>query len=311
MTSRAATAPRVLFLDDEERILKTMKALFRSKYDVVTATDGQTALEYLKRDRVHLVVSDQRMPGMTGVEFLRKAKDVSPNTMRILLTGYSDLTAIVDSINDGEVFRFINKPWDNQEIQKVVGEAVDIGLKLDGTPPTAAPTDVQAIPKIDEAMLVISPHRPLYEDVRAVAKDACEIVRVHSLQAAVEALKIKAFAVVIAEANPGAEDIYLFLGLLKQKYPQVVTLLVTLTGDAETAISLINRAQLFRFLVPPISSETLRSNIGAALRHAVSVRTAPAMLARYAVEEVQEEKHSSLMGWLFEGLRSLPTRLGR
>src|SRR5262245_25374530 len=190
-TARTATAPRVLFLDDEERILKTMKALFRAKYDVVTTTDGNTALDYLQRDRVHLVVSDQRMPGMTGVEFLRKAKDVSPNTMRILLTGYSDLSAILGSIDDGEVFRFINKPWDNQEIQQVVAEAVDIGLKLDGTARPVAPSSgEQAVPAIDGGILVISPHRPLYEDVRAVAKYSCEVVRVLSLQAALEALKI-------------------------------------------------------------------------------------------------------------------------
>ena len=87
--------PRVLFLDDDERILKTLKALFRSRYDVLTTTEGQIALEYMKQGHVHVVVSDQRMPGMTGVEFLRKAKEISPNTIRILLTGYSDLTAIV------------------------------------------------------------------------------------------------------------------------------------------------------------------------------------------------------------------------
>jgi serine/threonine-protein kinase len=307
--SNSVTAPRVLFLDDEERILKTMKALFRSKYDVVTATDGQTALDYLRRDRVHLVVSDQRMPGMTGVEFLRKAKDVSPNTMRILLTGYSDLSAILGSINDGEVFRFISKPWDNQEIQKVIGEAVDIGLKLDSAAVAAPFPSMQTIPAIAEAILVISPNQPFSADVRALVKGSCEVVRVHSLQAALDALKIKEFAVVIVEADPGAEDVYLFLSLLKRTYPQVVTLLVTLSADAESAIALINRAQLFRFLVPPISSETLKASIGAAVRHALSLRASPAMRARHAVADVPEEKRTSIMSWLFDGLRSLPNRL--
>lgn len=313
MTPNGVMSPRVLFLDDEERILKSMKALFRSKYDVVTTTDGNSALEYLKRDRVHLVVSDQRMPGMTGVEFLRKAKDVSPNTMRILLTGYSDLSAIVDSINDGEVFRFINKPWDNNEIQKVVGEAVDIGLKLEGTGKPAVKAQAGDIPAFDGAMLIISPHRPLYEDVRAMAKQSCEIVRVLSLQAAVEALKIKEFAIVVVEASTGAEDVYLFLGLLKQKYPHIVTLLVTPTADAEAAIGLINRAQLFRFIVPPISSETLKTSIAAAMNHALSLKAAPAMAAKHVVEETQEvpAEKRSVMGWLFDGLRGLPTRLAR
>jgi len=109
--------PCVLFLDDEERILRTLRTLFASKYDVITTTNGHVAIEHLKQRHVHLAVSDQRMPEITGIEFLRKAKQISPNTMRILLTAYSDLHAIVDSINDGEVFRFINKPWDNEGIQ--------------------------------------------------------------------------------------------------------------------------------------------------------------------------------------------------
>src|SRR5262245_3668290 len=91
---------RILFVDDEERILNALKSIFRSKYHVFTATSGDQAFEFLKRFRVHLVVSDQRMPGMPGVELLRRAKELSPTTVRILLTGYSDLASIVGSINE-------------------------------------------------------------------------------------------------------------------------------------------------------------------------------------------------------------------
>ena len=93
---------------------------------------GQTffSREIMKRFNPHVVISDQRMPEMTGVEFLRQVKDFAPQTVRILLTGYSDLASIVGSINEGEVFRFISKPWDNAEIQKTIGEAAAIALEL-------------------------------------------------------------------------------------------------------------------------------------------------------------------------------------
>src|SRR5215471_5249352 len=123
--------PKILLLDDEERILNALSALFRYKYQVFTATDGEKAIAILKQCHVHVVISDQRMPEMTGIEFLRAAKEVSPNTVRILLTGFSDLSAIIDSVNDGEVYRFLNKPWGNQEIQAVLADAVGIGLELE------------------------------------------------------------------------------------------------------------------------------------------------------------------------------------
>lgn len=126
MTEKAT----ILFVDDEERILRSLKMLFKSQYNVKTTTDGNEAIEILKNNPVHVLVSDQRMPIMPGVEVLRQAREVSPNTMRLLLTGYSDLTAIVGSVNEGEIFRYINKPWDNQEIKTTIEKAAEIGISL-------------------------------------------------------------------------------------------------------------------------------------------------------------------------------------
>ena len=119
---------RLLFVDDEERIITLMKVIFRAKYEVYGATSGQQALEILHKTPIHVLVCDQRMPGMAGIELLSKARGLSPQTMRILLTGYSDLAAIVGSVNDGEVYRFINKPWNNEVLRTVVGEAAEIAL---------------------------------------------------------------------------------------------------------------------------------------------------------------------------------------
>src|SRR6218665_3121556 len=110
------TKSRLLFVDDEERIVNLLRMMFRADYEVHTATSGAAALEIIAAHPIDVIVSDQRMPGMLGIELLNEVRLRSPATMRILLTGYSDLSAIVGSVNDGEVFRFINKPWDKAEI---------------------------------------------------------------------------------------------------------------------------------------------------------------------------------------------------
>ena len=87
--------PTLLLVDDEERILRSLAMLFRSSYNVLTTVDANQALEIVARERVHVIVSDQKMPVMRGADLLRLVKERSPNTMRILLTGYSELESVV------------------------------------------------------------------------------------------------------------------------------------------------------------------------------------------------------------------------
>ncbi|NIW24692.1 MAG: response regulator, partial [Gammaproteobacteria bacterium] len=113
MERRAAQTPglpRVLFVDDEQRVLNSMRIMFRRRFDMYFASDGPTALEIIKQHDIDVVVADHRMPHMTGVEVLTAVRTLSPRTVRILLTGYADLDAIEGSINEGEVFRFLTKP---------------------------------------------------------------------------------------------------------------------------------------------------------------------------------------------------------
>lgn len=102
--------PRVLCVDDEPSVLRALGWLLRSRFEVSSTTDAHEGLSLLRQGAFEVVISDQRMPGMTGTEFLQRAKIESPNTMRLLLTGYSDYADILGSVNDCEVFRFINKP---------------------------------------------------------------------------------------------------------------------------------------------------------------------------------------------------------
>lgn len=113
------TEHTVLFVDDEEAILKSLSRLFRRKgYMILTALGGEEALSLIKKSEhaISLIVSDQRMPGMNGAAFLEKARVLCPDAIRFLLTGYSEMDAIVDAVNKGEIHRYLTKPWNDDDL---------------------------------------------------------------------------------------------------------------------------------------------------------------------------------------------------
>jgi len=116
----------LLFVDDEPSILSALRRLFRPHgYRIMMAESGAAGLEILEREAVDLVISDMRMPEMDGATFLKHVRQRWPDVMRILLTGYADITSTVAAINEGEIYRYISKPWDDNEIVLVVREALE------------------------------------------------------------------------------------------------------------------------------------------------------------------------------------------
>jgi eukaryotic-like serine/threonine-protein kinase len=296
---------RVLFVDDEERILNALRTLFRSQYHVFTAENGALAIEFVKRFGIHVVVSDQRMPNMTGVELLRQVKDLSPNSVRMLLTGYSDLAAIVGSINDGEVFRFVKKPWDNTEMQKTVADAVAIAMELAAAPP--AP--LEPLQKLEASILVIDTSDALAEGLKSVMGGVAPIRLVSTPVDAVKALEAEEVAVIVADLSAGQDGLITLFKILKAEHPEVLSILVTEASDSELVIELINQAQIFRFLNKPIQVRQLRHHVDAALAKYRAFKQRPDLVrGQKPVESVQAK--TSLWGArLFERIRSLPERL--
>lgn len=116
--------PTLLLVDDEDGILSSLKrTLRREAYRILTATDGRAGLDELARNPVDVIVSDQRMPDMSGVEFLRQAKELYPDTVRMVLSGYSDLQSITDAINEGAIYKFLSKPWDDAVLKAEIADA--------------------------------------------------------------------------------------------------------------------------------------------------------------------------------------------
>jgi response regulator RpfG family c-di-GMP phosphodiesterase len=111
---------RVLYLDDEEPNLFSFKAAFRRDFEIYTATEPNEAVRILDEQDIHVILSDQRMPGISGVEFFELIMPDHPDCTRILVTGYADTNAVVDAINKGQVYRFVSKPWNEEELRNVV-----------------------------------------------------------------------------------------------------------------------------------------------------------------------------------------------
>lgn len=110
----------MLIVDDEQANLRLLQRVFSPEYTVITAESGAAALEVLEKQPVALIISDQRMPGMTGIEFLKRAAMISPQSVRIILTGYTDAEALVEAVNSGAVYKYVTKPWINSDLKVTV-----------------------------------------------------------------------------------------------------------------------------------------------------------------------------------------------
>lgn len=108
--------PNILFVDDEENNLLALKSTFRKKYNVFTALNVESAWELIHQEDIHIVISDQRMPGQSGVEFLEKLYFSKPDIVRILLTGYEDIKPVIEAINKGRIYRYVSKPWEENDL---------------------------------------------------------------------------------------------------------------------------------------------------------------------------------------------------
>ena len=308
-----STRPAILFVDDEERIVNQLRIIFRQKYNVYTATSGQEALQILKAQSIDVLVSDQRMPGMLGVELLCEVRKYSPQTMRMLLTGYSDLAAIVGSVNEGEVFRFINKPWDHNDIQSIVADAVAAGQ---AAREALSPQAISAT----ESLLMASTEQPkvlLIDDNRGDLEAMAHVLSVdHSCLIATsvdEALQLLAqhdVGSIVTEARVGKADTGAFLHLLKQHHPMITTVMLTRSSDADLVVRMINKAQIFRFATKPLRKSSFQLAVAAAMKAHMHYRANPSLVNRHrvAVDE-SASMDASLVSSVLQSLSSLRSRI--
>lgn len=275
-----AALPTVLFVDDEERILRSLRMLFRGRANVLATTSGREAIEWVAREPVHVVVSDQRMPEIGGVEVLRAVAERSPGTLRILLTGYADLDAVTASVNDGEIFRFVEKPWNPDYLVDVVGQAARIATP---TAPTSVVRAPETMPPADARVLVLDADRATCGLARELLPAALPIDAVDAVEPALAALAERDYAILVCELS-GGEDVAGLIKQLKRLSPATLAIVTTPLRDSRLIIDLINQGQIFRFLPKPLSRELLRRSLTAALERHLQLRAHPLEQRRHAVD---------------------------
>lgn len=296
---------RILFVDDEERILRSLAMQFRRDYEVLTESDPRRALERLKSEAVDIIVSDQRMPQMSGAELLAQASEIAPNSLRILLTGYSDLDAAVEALNSGGIFRYLTKPWNPQEMAATLRQAAEIAASQ-----PSAPLATDSVPSTALHVLLLDDHAETLATVDSFCRSGGHrLLRARSLAEALQQLNDEPVDLLVSDLKLGGEETAPLLKSLAQARPQLLSLVVTPFQDTEALLKLINEAQIFRYLPKPIRPGLFEKGLNAAARQAQSWRTQPnAPVARVA-EAPRDERERTKVGNLLGMLGRLRGRL--
>ncbi|CAM3795172.1 Response regulator receiver domain-containing protein [Ectopseudomonas alcaliphila] len=290
---------RILFVDDEERILRSLALQFRRHYEVLTESDPLRALQRLREEHIHVLVSDQRMPQMSGAQLLAEAREIAPNTLRILLTGYSDLDAAVEALNDGGIFRYLTKPWDQQEMAFTLRQAAELAVRQTQPLPSAASETLSA-----PLSLLLLDEEP---DTLSVVGEFCvagghRLLRARNLAEAMLQLNNESVDILVSDLKLAGEDTAPLLKTLAQAHPRLLSLVVTPFQDTQALLRLVNEAQIFRYLPKPIRRGLFEKGLKAAAEQALIWRAQPrqvvSRLAEVPRDEREQEKVGSLMGML-------------
>ena len=314
MTAQA----RILFVDDEARVLTAMRAMFRREYEVHVANSGAEALKVLREHAIDVVISDQRMPGMTGVEMLREARSVAPRTMRVLLTGYADLAAIEHAINESEVFRYLMKPCPRDQLKETVALAVEavrsgvleasVDLALqDMRDEAGVEAAIEAPAEENVGVLVLSEDHALAAGVREAVRDPRSVQTAKTLEEAIRLLGEEPIGVVVTDLAVDEQAITSLTSELKRQAPELVTIVASDRSDAHLMIDLINHGQVFRFLLKPLSVGQSRIWLTSAVNRHRELATHPSAASRYRVVERTAED-GGVVARMLSGLRGLRAR---
>ena len=298
---------QVLCVDDEPSILRSLQWLLKKQFDVKTAASGNEALALLETNDFDVIVSDQRMPGMMGSEFLHEARRISPRAMRILLTGYSDLPAILRSVNDGEVFRFVNKPWNIKELPKIIADAASIAKSqaAESLPDTDGELDVR-----EETILLIDDDPMMGQLIALALGSGVKVAHAASLAEAVAIFDEQNVGIIVSDTRVSNLDTTTMLKVLKHEHPEIVTVVYTATADAVDVITLINEGQIFRFIPKPVKMVMLKQALMAAALKRRQLRASPDAVKRHAVESVAEEAREDMLKTIHQSAANVPATTG-
>lgn len=290
---------RVLCVDDEPNILRALSWLLRRDFQVVTAASARDALGLIRQGDFDVVISDQRMPEMTGVEFLNQVKVMAPRAMRILLTGYSDMQAVLQSVNDAEVFRFVNKPWDVVELPLIIAQAAEIARRQEAAPLAGVAVHPEIAGERLPKILVLDEDEATHSAVELSVGDLAQIVHVTSPVDAFRLLEDEEIGIILSERKLGTMDLTHLLCLLKRKHPQIVSIVVTESDDSNLICRMINQGQIYRFITKPLKAGNLRLALKSAIAKRSELLGNPLLVDRHQVSDISSEDSKRLENSMF------------
>lgn len=293
---------RILFVDDEERILRSLALQFRRQFEVLTEVNPLRVLQRLQEQPVDIIVSDQRMPQMSGSQLLAQIQERHPQTLRILLTGYSDLDAAVEALNSGGIFRYLTKPWD----QVAMAQTLQQAAQLVEARRTCAVLELPAQPSSthQQPVLLLLDSE---QETRELTRQLCNQTGIRLLYAtemasALDLLNQQTPDILVSDIQLAGEDLRPLLMTLAQAHPRLLSIIVTPFQDTQVLLKLINQAQIFRYLPKPVRRGMLERALRTAAQQTQLTRQAPAQLvqrqAESPVEAEEQRRIGSLMGML-------------
>lgn len=263
------TRPKVLCVDDEPALLRSLRWLLRSEFEVVVSSDPVQALTLLDADCFDVVVSDQRMPGMTGTEFLHKAMRKAPQTTRLLLTGYADFSAVVAALNDGNVFRYINKPWDNAKLIHAVQEGARLSRM--NRPEWGDFQDTPVQTQTDrstghEEVLLVHADASLKRSCTTACNGMAQLLVADDPADALTLLAQRDIAVVMVCPRPEAGSLMPLVQAFRRCKPRLAVAVCSDRQDIATLQTMINDNLIHHFVALPAEVDRLRQCVAAALQ---------------------------------------------
>ncbi|MDO5091740.1 MAG: response regulator [Cardiobacteriaceae bacterium] len=300
----AQEKPNIIFIDDDPRILRSLNSIFRASHNVYTTEDPDDFREKVATIPMDVIVCDQKMPLVSGTELLAEVRQSAPDAMRILLTGYADRDDVLDAINEGEIYRYITKPWDTDDLLRTIADATNIARALRHMRELQEDDDENAsAANVQTGIMVMFENEKIFEKFRYVFGRHYTPYWAKDLDSAMEILLHHHIGIIVSDVHFCGQDIVSAMNVLKSFFPQIMSIVVTQTQDSEALIDLINYGQVHRCLVRPVSTKLLSDNLrGAAIRHAF-LRDNPEAQARHKVETLESEDDSGKVKELLDTIR--------
>ena len=268
--------PSVLIVGGAPRRVGALGRVLKPFYEIYLAVSGEMALEIIRKRRIQVMISDQRISQMTGMELFAKVKMISPNTTRILLTGSADFSTAMDTSNRVEIFRYLKKPWRNSELLETVRLACETTQslhrrQLHDTQRLQDKTPLERVARVKKKVLVLDNSSELFRMISHVLDNRVECFTTEKPQAASKLLLEKDINLVVTNIDFDVKEALAFIKTAKALKPGILFLVAANSADTIHFMSLINEGQIYRFINKPLRAGQLKMYLISAIRYYNSV----------------------------------------